>query len=697
MVRSFAYHLAGLAALYLTASCKTSHDCKDGTVFIAVSCESSPQEADEFVVTVNDDRGGDTHVFGSCEDKPTLQVNLSQYTMGAKFNAAVVFRRGGQNLTQPVNRVVELKSGCTNIDLAIAASDIVLLDPDPLPPSDGGLGGMGGIGGTNVGGQGGDAATDASTDSGQGGIGSPPLAGLGSACETSSDCDLGAFCVSKVCCNTKCEGGCESCLGTDTDGTTGFCKAVKVGADPRKMCSKKTEDPCGAAGSCDGQGQCALAAPGTLCGSAMCGGAGQVVIASACDGKGKCAAGSASGCGGYACKSGSCIDSCAGDGDCVGIKCINGKCGGKRGLGEVCGAANECGSGNCVGGICCDNSCGESCKSCKGSATGQNDGTCAFVKAGDDPGNSCSVSADSCGDDGTCDGAGGCRKKNASTPCGAAMCAGQTYSSARTCDGAGTCKAATTSSCDVYACTASGCKKPCGGDGDCVLGYYCASGTCTPSKAQGATCTTGAQCTTGFCAPEGICCNEACNGTCRQCASGTCINLQGREDPNSCTGDRTCNNQSICVGKMGAKCSTKADCDYLFCDEFFPDADGDGYGDAKKPQRFCLANQGSNFHDVPPAGYVINNGDCCDVDPKSPNFESTSAPNLCGSWDLNCDGQATFDTPECNRMCSSISSNDAYTCFDFTTDSKVCGAPSANYSCDYKMLYYMGQSMAGCR
>ena len=49
------------------------------------------------------------------------------------------------------------------------------------------------------------------------------------------------------------------------------------------------------------------------------------------------------------------------------------------------------------------------------------------------------AAATTCGNDGTCNGAGACRKYVIGTQCAAATCTGSTSTSLRACDGAGVC------------------------------------------------------------------------------------------------------------------------------------------------------------------------------------------------------------------------------------------------------------------
>jgi hypothetical protein len=87
--------------------------------------------------------------------------------------------------------------------------------------------------------------------------------------------------------------------------------------------------------------------------------------------------------------------------------------------------------------------------------------------------------------------------------------------------------------------------------GECTSGATCnGAGACGPPpgglKANGATCGGGNECTSTFC-KDGVCCNNACDGTCRTCATGTCADVKRRTDPPECEGTMTCNANAKCV------------------------------------------------------------------------------------------------------------------------------------------------------
>ncbi len=147
------------------------------------------------------------------------------------------------------------------------------------------------------------------------------------------------------------------------------------------------------------------------------------------------------------------------------------------GNGRACSGAGQCGSGFCVDGLCCESSCTQLCASC---AIPGSLGRCTMVAAGDDPDNEClSDGVSTCGQDGTCNGAGTCRRFAANTVCAAPICTAGVATTERTCDGAGTCRPAPqTILCVQYACAPTACKNICVGPTDCASGYVCDATVC---------------------------------------------------------------------------------------------------------------------------------------------------------------------------------------------------------------------------
>src|SRR5688572_30767123 len=83
--------------------------------------------------------------------------------------------------------------------------------------------------------------------------------------------------------------------------------------------------------------------------------------------------------------------------------------------GVACSAASQCASGQCVDEICCNVACAGVCQACDVAGAV---GTCTPVPAGADPDGECAQqTSSSCGQDGTCDGAGACRRYAAGTQC----------------------------------------------------------------------------------------------------------------------------------------------------------------------------------------------------------------------------------------------------------------------------------------
>src|SRR5262249_30355198 len=145
-----------------------------------------------------------------------------------------------------------------------------------------------------------------------------------------------------------------------------------------------------------------------------------------CDGMGTCRAATTSSCAPYqcgtnnACKT-TCTTSAA---DCTaGNTCVAMSCG-KIPIGGSCpsGLGTDCASRFFGNNVCCNTVCTCTCTSCP--LTGSV-GTCSPIAAGGAPlvASQCPMAAQStCGNDGTCDGAGGCRKYPSGTQCAGPAC-----------------------------------------------------------------------------------------------------------------------------------------------------------------------------------------------------------------------------------------------------------------------------------
>jgi hypothetical protein len=142
----------------------------------------------------------------------------------------------------------------------------------------------------------------------------------------------------------------------------------------------------------------------------------------------------------------------------------------------ACITTAECGSGFCVDGVCCNSACGGTCQTCAQSGSV---GTCIAADPGTDPRMECDASAvTTCGNDGSCDGAGACRKHPAGATCLAAGCSSAAVHTASTCNGTGTCVAGTTTSCGAYQCDGAGvaCQTTCTTDASCT--GFCSAAAC---------------------------------------------------------------------------------------------------------------------------------------------------------------------------------------------------------------------------
>ena len=193
--------------------------------------------------------------------------------------------------------------------------------------------------------------------------------------------------------------------------------------------------------------------------------------------------------------------------------------------GSACTAAGQCQSGLCVDAFCCNLPCNGRCQACDVAGS---EGKCTPIKAGDDPDNECDVElASTCGRDGSCDGAGNCRKYPAGTVCKPGSCTGSTETEASTCSAAGACQTGAPRMCmGGHTCMNGTCASTCSTDGECQNGFYCdVNKTCQVKRAMGEVCTSKNQCSSTFCV-DGFCCNIACDQTCYACdlptSVGTC-------------------------------------------------------------------------------------------------------------------------------------------------------------------------------
>ncbi|HWE30822.1 MAG TPA: hypothetical protein VHB97_22600, partial [Polyangia bacterium] len=212
--------------------------------------------------------------------------------------------------------------------------------------------------------------------------------GNGVTCMAGTDC-ISGNCVDGVCCDTPCDGVCESC---NQPGLAGACSPAMTGTDPDNDCAAKlpppmTDDggvdddggtgsdlggvtgvmanPQACAGTCNGMRACTFADTTTSCGMNFCS-----AIASVgsffCDGNGTCGE-KDNMCTDYVCDTGGCKTLCSGNTDCQAVDFCNlntNKCVPKHDIGTMCNNGAECKSGFCASGVCCDTACTDTGQSC---------------------------------------------------------------------------------------------------------------------------------------------------------------------------------------------------------------------------------------------------------------------------------------------------------------------------------------------
>ncbi len=248
-------------------------------------------------------------------------------------------------------------------------------------------------------------------------------------------------------------------------------------------------------------------------------------------------------------KAGRCCDSaCTADGETCGQ---DGHC--KRGNGTPCSDATGCLQGFCFDGVCCNEDCSGRCKTCKS-------GTCRDVDKGQQDPLTCAAKGE------MCDGEGACVREKGEACANDRDCQSVHCVDGFCCDDTceGWCKA----------CSAE--KKGGGSNGEC--GYVvpnvdkdneCEYGACNGAGAcksdNGEACTQDGDCLSLHCV-DGVCCNDACAGTCQACnlenTRGICSNVPfGQDDGDTCSATgKSCNGAGACKKDNGHTCTTNTDC-----------------------------------------------------------------------------------------------------------------------------------------
>jgi hypothetical protein len=306
--------------------------------------------------------------------------------------------------------------------------------------------------------------------------------------------------------------------------------------------------------------------------------------------------------------------------------------------GAACTAGMNCTSTFCADGVCCDTACNgawQACAAAKKYAGAE--GTCGAIADGHDP----------------------------DVECAAASCASSVVTNAQVCNGSGACRSAGTASCGDYQCKGAACGTTCVADGDCIASAYCSSGSCTPKKANGASCTATDQCTSGFCA-DGVCCDKACNGACEACttakkgsgADGVCANVAADTDP-----------KDMCATDPGYPASCKAD---GMCD---------GGGACRIYAKSGVSCGATSCIAATVSGKSCNGGGTCDSTPKSCGLYACDAGGAACKTACTVDGDCTGGS-FCNKTgaCEAKKANGASCAATnecssaFCVDSVCCGS-----------------------
>lgn len=420
----------------------------------------------------------------------------------------------------------------------------------------------------------------------------------GLSCSAGSQC-LSGNCVDGVCCDAPCAASCFAC---NVAGKVGTCSAIPAGEAPR-----------------GGRASCSP----FLCGTG-----------------------------------GVCATTCAADTDCAsGSYCdtVAKKCFVKKSNGTTCGRVGECTSGQCVDTVCCDSACSGQCEACDVAAS---KGTCSPVSGAPHTARAaCATGTGKTCELQLCNGSDrtACHYPSVSTTCSGNACTSGIETHASTCDGVGACKDVP-KDCGVYKCGASACKTTCGTKADCLAGYSCVGGACTPSIGLGKPCSDDAACGDLLCV-NGVCCGVDAPAT--KCADGYICNAPGKE--------------GTCMLANGSKCDLASKCGSGFCvDGVCCDRACDGQCEA------CDVGKGGTCTGV--AGAPHGSRPACDA--------GGTGPDVCKA--RTCNGAA--DTKSCvgyvndsSKLCAPkkcVGSD--FSDFSFCDGAGTCKSPGASSCVPYK-------------
>jgi hypothetical protein len=332
----------------------------------------------------------------------------------------------------------------------------------------------------------------------------------GTACTTSDQC-VDGNCAGGFCCATACAGACATC-------SSGTCQPLATGAPGAPSCSPF---------ACDGTDQ---TCPSTCTADTTC------VAVDYCN-AGQCVAKLANGA------------TCTAADECVSAACTGGLCVGGGGSGTPCTTGDQCTTGICVDGVCCAAACSGACEACNEPGTA---GHCVAVKGVPRGTRTACEMADA----GICNGE--CNGTNTSVctfPTGkacASTCVGNSLTTA-TCGG-GSCNSGGAGSCpnNLLCADDTSCKANCSADTDCIQGFVCSGGKCTPkggarcvgdSMSQNSSASGDAGVTD--CTP--YLCDQGSGSCLQQCSKvGDCL------APNVCSASGECVAQASGSGSAGS-------------------------------------------------------------------------------------------------------------------------------------------------
>ncbi len=543
-------------------------------------------------------------------------------------------------------------------------------------PTDGSASGGAGGGGI-AGGSGGVSSLDAPSATGgttstpdapdlNDGPDAPTSLPNGSICTAASQCSNNS-CVDGHCCDSKCDGNCESC-------TTGTCSFTST---PRKACSGSGK----CAGTCDKSNTKACTYPdsSTVCSAQSCS-AGQRTNKSLCDGQGNCPIQAPIACDSNQClaDNSDCSGTCSAASCGVGKYCTGSTCAPLKNQGDTCAADGECSTTHCVDGYCCESACTGACTSCSvthGKCTNTTSARIGKACGGTAPCNA------------TCTGSSpDCVPASTATSCGVASCLNSTQlQQVGTCNSQGTCtqNAQTCTACVANACadctpgvdrkcSSAGVPQKCDATGHwvndtaCGTGQVCSgAGSCgcqtnwTSCGRTGNTCYDSSN-DSHNCGSASSCVD--CTTTGRTCSGGICV-CSNASNPNFCT--NVCTNfstdNSNC-GACGTKCTSPNTC-----------------GGSGTPNTCgCTQNCGTRVCGPVPNGCGTSCGSCTTGYQCNTSGQCACVPNANACSGLQCGSVSDG----CNTIsCGTCASGKS--CAGNGTCQCTMGAPSACGGCLY--------------